>query len=90
MALTEIAPPVVPTMTDSNNDAHFLSCGRELYLTRCARCHVAPAVRKYSQAEWAYWLPEMSRLSKLNNLQESELRAYVMAVIGGEGRKSAE
>jgi hypothetical protein len=85
IALTDTAPPVNPAMTGSSIDTKSLSSGRQRYLTRCARCHVAQPVRKYSREQWELLLPGMSGLSKLNTNQTAELRAYVLYAIQLEG-----
>jgi hypothetical protein len=85
IALTDTAPPVNPAITGSSNDFKFLSSGRQIYLTRCARCHIAQPVRKYSREQWDQLLPEMSGLSKLNTNQTADLRAYVLYAIQLQG-----
>lgn len=90
MALTEIAPPVTPAMINPRDNSNSLACGRLIYLTRCARCHIALPVRQYSLVQWERTLPEMSELAKLNTVQSDDLRAYVMAAIRDKNEASEQ
>lgn len=74
--LAEIAPPVQPAMS---GDVAVLSCGRQVYLQRCASCHSLEAVDDYTAAEWDKLLPAMNRKSKLDSAQADQLRQYLLS-----------
>ena len=74
--MAEIAPPVQPAMA---GDAARLSCGRQVYLQRCAACHSLEAVDDYTAAEWDELLPAMNRKSKLDPAQAEQLRQYLLS-----------
>ncbi len=56
-----------------------LILGRKLYFTKCADCHVAEPVKRYSAAEWAHILPDMAEEAKLSPSETAAVRAYVKA-----------
>jgi len=60
-------------------DPASLSQGREIFITRCARCHATPEVHGYSTEQWQRILPRMSQRARLDAAQESAVRAYVLA-----------
>ena len=64
---------------DSYGVTDSLTRGKKIYFTRCAQCHSALPVTKYSYEDWERFLPLMIRKSKLDTTQESDLRAYVRA-----------
>jgi len=76
-----IAPESTPTMTIGEKTAAnstSLLAGREVLMTRCAACHRAPSVEKYSAEEWRGIVGRMSPLAKLNASQQAQLLAYVL------------
>lgn len=56
-----------------------LVLGRKLYFTKCADCHVAEPVKRYSATEWAHILPDMAEEAKLSPSETAAVRAYVRA-----------
>lgn len=80
----QIAPPVRPAMVEHFSagglDVAALSRGRNLYLTACAKCHVAEPIDEFSAARWRdKILPDMTRKAKLDPQETKELTAYVLA-----------
>jgi mono/diheme cytochrome c family protein len=58
-----------------------LERGRELYVTKCARCHSVEPVTRYSAQEWREIVPDMARKAKLGPADEAAVEAYVFAVL---------
>lgn len=50
---------------------------RELYESRCAKCHRLYDSNDYSDEEWWLWMAKMSRKAKLHPRQERLLNRYV-------------
>jgi mono/diheme cytochrome c family protein len=62
--------------------AEQLAQGRDIYLTKCAKCHQVEPVRKYPASEWQHTiLPEMSDEAKLSATESAAVHAYVMSVL---------
>lgn len=57
--------------------------GRKLYFTKCADCHVAEPVRRYTREEWARIVPDMAEEAHLTAAETAAVRAYVLAELGG-------
>jgi mono/diheme cytochrome c family protein len=75
----QIAAPPVATLSGS---PALLSHGREIYVTKCAKCHKVEPVRDYSRAKWEHEiLPDMAEESKLSAADTAAVRAYVMAAL---------
>ena len=71
MNIDVIAPP--PAASASSQ----LSQGRQLYVTKCAKCHTPEPVKKYSRAEWHKIMPEMVEETNLNAADTAALQAYI-------------
>lgn len=54
-----------------------LELGREIYTTRCTRCHRARPVHDYSAARWSELLPRMAELTRLDEREAAAVRAFV-------------
>ena len=83
VSLEQAAPPAetLPSRTGGTSAAQ-LRQGREIYVTRCARCHSVEPVRKYSRAHWERdILPDMAEETNLNASDAAAVRAYVLAVL---------
>src|SRR4051812_39768727 len=82
-SLDQGAAPPVATLSGS---PAVLSHGREIYVTKCAKCHKVEPVRNYSRAKWEQEiLPDMADESKLSAAETAAVRAYVLAALRGEG-----
>lgn len=79
----EESAPTTATLAAQGHSAHgaALEEGRNIYITRCAKCHRVYPVRQYSSAEWSDILPEMVAKSKLPPADEAAVRGYVSAVL---------
>jgi mono/diheme cytochrome c family protein len=54
--------------------------GRELYVGKCAKCHVAEPVQNYTELEWVEdIMPPMVKKTKLNAYEAEAVLAYVLA-----------
>ncbi len=83
VSLEEAAPPVgtLPVHARTAPPSQ-LAHGRDLYITKCAKCHSPEPVRNYSPARWREIIPEMAEETKLSDAETAALRAYVFAVLG--------
>src|SRR5690242_17871679 len=80
-SLNESAAPPVAMLPGATAQ---VSHGREIYVTKCAKCHKVEPVRNYSRAKWEQdILPDMADESKLSSAETAAVRAYVMAALGG-------
>lgn len=83
VSLEQAAPPVAmlaPAMVNKNSAR--LSLGRDIYVTRCAKCHSVEPVTKYSRAKWENdILPEMAEETNLTASEAEAVKAYVLAVL---------
>ena len=73
--LEQIAPPVA----DSTGQLHH---GRDIYVTRCVKCHAPEPVYKYTKTEWEEIIVDMADETNLTASETNAVRAYVMAVLG--------
>lgn len=80
VSLEELAPRV-ETLAAEPGRAAQLDRGREIYVTKCAKCHSPEPVLKYSAAHWREIIVEMSEETKLDAAETEALRAYVFAVL---------
>lgn len=81
-SLNEAAPPVA---TAAPHAAAQLEFGRNLYVTKCAKCHAPEPVRKYSVSKWEELIPEMAEETRLTPGETAAVRDYVMAVLAYHG-----
>jgi mono/diheme cytochrome c family protein len=83
MTLEQMAPsvegPFGSSASAQSADHGQLLRGRDLYLTRCAKCHRLEPIGRYSEPKWEEILPDMAHESKLKPEQLADLRAYVLA-----------
>ena len=83
VSLEQAAPPAETLAAGVKPAAAAqLRLGREIYVTRCARCHSVEPVRKYSRAHWERdILPDMAEETNLTASDAAAVRAYVLAVL---------
>lgn len=55
--------------------------GREIYVTRCAKCHAPEPVTRYSRTEWDRILIDMAEETNLNPQETTAVTSYVMTVL---------
>lgn len=83
MSLEQAAPLVeaLPMHARIGSSAQ-LEHGRDIYITKCAKCHSVEPVRKYPLSEWEHEiLPEMNEETNLNAEEAAAVRAYVITVL---------
>lgn len=78
-SLEERAPTL--QMLGTVQESQSIAQGRDIYITRCTKCHSAEPVRRYSARRWECIMPEMSEKTKLNAAEEAAVRAYIAAVL---------
>lgn len=79
-SLEQAAPPVA--LLRPANQTPACSRGREIYITKCTKCHRAEPIRKFSAEEWdTDIMPTMVKKSKLVPSDAAAVQAYVKAVL---------
>lgn len=88
-SLEQIAPPVAVVSMQPNDK---LRLGRDLYVTKCAKCHAPEPILKYSASKWEEIVADMAEETKLTDHETAAVREYVMAVLShaGGGRYSRQ
>ncbi|MET0635941.1 MAG: hypothetical protein ABWZ25_07920 [Chitinophagaceae bacterium] len=69
-----VTPALVTPVTGSAAD---MEAGRVIYTTKCIKCHDAKPLEKWTQAEWQPILKSMIRKTKLDSLENMQVRLYV-------------
>ena len=83
VSLEQAAPPVATLgLSWSDKKLARMEQGRDIYVTRCAKCHSAEPIKKYSQMEWEKIMPKMSVKTKLTFTEDALVRDYVSGVLG--------
>jgi mono/diheme cytochrome c family protein len=77
-SLEQIAPPVAAVAARPSGN---LELGRDLYLTKCTKCHAPEPILKYSASEWETIAADMAVETNLNAHETAAVRDYVMAVL---------
>ncbi len=76
------APPVASfAVPPSGSKRAQLEQGREIYVTKCAKCHSPEPVHRYSPSRWGDILVDMIDEAKLNSAESAAVRAYVFAAL---------
>lgn len=83
VTLEQAAPPVAllnPALVQKQSAN--LALGRDIYVTRCAKCHSVEPVTNYSREKWEQEIiPEMAEETNLTLSETEAVRAYVLAVL---------
>lgn len=80
VSIEKRAPLINESLT--GNKFKKLNAGRELYIGKCAKCHSVEPIYKYSSEDWLNdILPKMNKKTKLNSLEASQLKAYVIKAL---------
>lgn len=80
----EQAAPLVETLPAHARlgSASQLAHGRDIYITKCAKCHSVEPVHKYPREQWEREiLPEMEEETNLDAAEAAAVRAYVLSVL---------
>jgi mono/diheme cytochrome c family protein len=82
VSLEMAAPPVNTLATGASGQRRMLlEQGRNIYITKCAKCHSPEPVRNYSAARWTTIIPDMARETKLSSPETQAVTSYVLAVL---------
>jgi hypothetical protein len=77
------APPVTPALTrfgtGSGTTMASLERGRYLFASRCAECHVLPAIRSYPENRWPKIVNWMGDRAGLKPSDREAMTAYIVA-----------
>ena len=89
MTLEQAAPPVALLHPQAGGgNLTSLALGRDIYVTKCAKCHSVEPVTNYSLAKWDEILPKMAEKTKLVTGEADAVRAYVFAVLKNSQRRT--
>jgi len=89
--IEELAPPVNEAMLaalaprDAASDER-IERGREVYVTKCARCHSPERVTHYALARWEEILPRMAQKASLSTEDHAAVEQYITAVLATQKR----
>lgn len=76
---TKVAPKVHTLL--AGTDLPMLQHGRDLYITKCSKCHNTLRITRYTASQWLDILPEMSDKSKLTTAESTAVSSYIDAVL---------
>lgn len=79
-SLDQIAPPVSALAIPAAQVTRIAE-GRDIYVTRCAKCHAPEPVTNYTAAEWTSILADMAEETNLSEQETAAVRDYVFAVL---------
>jgi hypothetical protein len=79
MEIHKVAPSVQDLSVKEN--VLQLTQGRNLYITRCTKCHNALRITRYSKQQWEETLPIMTKKSKFTPEETRAVSAYIQAVL---------
>lgn len=75
---TDIPPRPAPAIAASTASAADLEAGKQIYTVgKCAKCHDAKPVDKWTAEEWKPILKSMIPKAKLDSVQRMQVTAYV-------------
>jgi cytochrome c5 len=60
-------------------DRATIAAGQKLFFARCAKCHAAPKLSKYSTEQWPRIVQKMAKRSGLKPDQQQAVLAYILA-----------
>ena len=83
--IDQLAPPVdeimLATAELDDQSLAMLRDGRDLYITRCARCHSPESVTAYTRDQWSTILPRMTEKAGHSVEERIAVKEYIMAVL---------
>lgn len=74
---TQVVEEVVETEETTEMPTTAIGEGKVVLLTKCAKCHEAPEVDKYSKEKWDKILPAMIKKANLSEVEANNVSAYV-------------
>lgn len=66
-----------------------LALGREIYVTKCARCHAPEPIHRYTAHKWEEIMADMAEETNLSDREAAAVRAYVVAVLSAPPQTKA-
>ncbi len=82
MDTSKVAPHIQDLKVIENTENFaLLSEGRNLYVTKCTKCHNALRISRYSKLQWEETLPDMTKRSKFNLHETKAITAYIQVVL---------
>ncbi len=79
VSVEQLAPPVDQITVDPSNVGQYQR-GREIYVSRCAKCHAVKPVNAFAAQDWAgRIMPKMAKKAKLTPEEKETVLAYVLA-----------
>ncbi|MBT8207716.1 MAG: hypothetical protein KJO18_05525 [Acidimicrobiia bacterium] len=89
--IEQLAPPVDQVLlgaaTVDDDSIAMLQDGRDVYITRCARCHSPEPVTAYTREEWQTILPRMVEEAGLSAEERLSVGEYIVAVLTAHERR---
>jgi len=78
-SVDQLAPPVNRIAVDPASVSAYQE-GREIYVSRCAKCHGVKSVRAFAAEDWASRImPAEAKKAKLTPEEKQSVLAYVLA-----------
>lgn len=74
---TEVVEEVIENKETTEMPKSAVGEGKLVLLTKCAKCHEAPEVDKYSKEKWDKILPPMIKKAQLTEEEANNVSAYV-------------
>lgn len=79
MDTSKVAPSIQDLQVTEN--VALISEGRNLYITKCSKCHNALRISRYSELQWNEILPGMTKKSKFSVEETKAVTAYIQVVL---------
>jgi cytochrome c5 len=57
----------------------FTAAGKNIYISKCGRCHALKAITDYSKQQWIPIMDRMAEKAKLSDTEKTEVLVYVQA-----------
>ncbi|MEJ0102912.1 MAG: hypothetical protein WDO19_10290 [Bacteroidota bacterium] len=77
-AATQAASAPAPSAVAAADPA-LIEAGKNIYTTKCAKCHPAKVVENYTADRWVGILKSMIPKAKLDDTEAAQVTAYVNA-----------
>ena len=78
VATTEVKPPAnVPKEEAKKMESPEVIAGKEIYTSKCTRCHGPKPVDNWTVAEWVPIIDRMAPKARLEATEKSNVTAYV-------------
>jgi mono/diheme cytochrome c family protein len=82
MSLERMAPRVDGAVAELGKEGSYsaqsLRRGRQIYLTKCSKCHSIEPIDRYPVEEWRRILPEMAEETSLGVDELADLHGYIL------------